>query len=241
MRKKPDMLNQGNKIIKLLFIILVINSCNDKEIVNYEQFSRNIIGDVFYNQFSKQVNDSINLWCNRNLENYQFLCVDKWELDKTICFNKEKDKCVMSLNIQCTRNTCKAEDMHFFYGVKIKDTWFFFIGATIYLPREMYQKDITKPLSFEKLHEIALKEVFSGYLKKKEPIVPFWKFWVEQEYEIDESWFDSHFDISDLGYDDDSQKRIFKQFKDSISQPFKKRDSFEEYYFKNISNPYLFK
>lgn len=64
----------------------------------------------------------------------------------------------------------------------------------------MYQKDITKPLSFEKLHKIALEEVFQGYLMKKEPIVPFWKFWVEQEYEIDESWFDSHFDGPSWGY-----------------------------------------
>jgi hypothetical protein len=34
-----------------------------------------------------------------------------------------------------------------------------------------------------------MKEVFSGYLKKKKT----WKFWKPVEYEVNEAWFDGHF------------------------------------------------
>jgi hypothetical protein len=62
--------------------------------------------------------------------------------------------------------TCNAEDLHFLYEAKISGKWYFFLGATLYLPRNMYQKDTHTPLSFAKLHEIALKEIYEGYLNK---------------------------------------------------------------------------
>ncbi len=36
------------------------------------------------------------------------------------------------------------------------------------VPREHYQSDIYTPVSFEKLHEIAMINIFRGYLKKNE-------------------------------------------------------------------------
>ena len=226
-----------------IYICLVLFcSCNQEENIIYERTSRMIIGNNEYDKVYKQINDSITNWIENKLTYFDVEELNKSiKIDKIVCYNISKNRFVTCLLAKTLKYPNPIDGIHFFYGEKIQDTWYFFQGAHIVLPREMYQSDIHTPLSFEKLHEIALKEVFSGYLKKKEPIVPFWKFWQKQEYEVDESWFDSHFDISDLGYDDDSQKRIFKQFKDSITQPFKNRDSFEEYYFKNISNPYLFK
>jgi len=52
--------------------------------------------------------------------------------------------------------------------LKFKDNGFFFSGGFICIPREYYvSKDkVNEPLSFTKLHEIAMKEVFGGYLKQ---------------------------------------------------------------------------
>lgn len=56
------------------------------------------------------------------------------------------------------------DGMNYFYGVRIKGGWYFFKGPNIFLPRQYYQKDVHKPLSFSKLHEIAMQEIFNGYL-----------------------------------------------------------------------------
>ena len=188
------MLSQGSKLILSLFILFLMYSCNEQGIVNNEQFSKELVGIKEYDMIYKQADDSLYNWAKNKLGLYQYHNNGIiYKVNKIFCFNKSKEKFVSCLMNQCTGIDCVQDDIWFFYGAKIKDTWYFFQGATIVLSREMYQKDVTKPLSFEKLHEIALKEVFSGYLMKKEPIVPFWKFWVEQEYEVDESYFDKHF------------------------------------------------
>jgi len=50
---------------------------------------------------------------------------------------------------------------------------------------------IYTPISFTKLHEIAMKEVFNGYVLKKKKDIGFWKnlFNPEYEYEINERFF----------------------------------------------------
>lgn len=74
-----------------------------------------------------------------------------------------------------------GDGIHLLYGVKIKELWFFFRGPYIFIPREMYvSKDkVNEPLPFAKLHEIAMKEVFGGYLVKN----------ARGKWEINESFF----------------------------------------------------
>jgi hypothetical protein len=196
------MLNQGTKMIRLnvvLFVMFLFYSCENKKAMDYESYSKMSVGKSEYNKIYKQASDSIKLWANKDLGNYGgFKEFNRgYLLDSTICFNKSKNKFVGALLINHKEHeNATLDDIWFFYGAKVDSIWYFFKGADITLPREMYQKDVTKPLSFEKLHEIALKEVFSGYLKEKEPIVPFWKFWQKQEYEVNEAWFDYHFYVS---------------------------------------------
>ena len=73
-----------------------------------------------------------------------------------------------------------VDNLMFIYGVKIENEWYFFDGPGIMVPREMYQKDIHKPLFFTKLHEIAMDTVFKGYLKKNEET---------GEWEINDAFF----------------------------------------------------
>jgi hypothetical protein len=64
--------------------------------------------------------------------------------------------------------------------VKIKGNWYFFRGEGMVLPREYYQKDIHRPLSFEKMKQIATFNIYRHYLKKNK----------QGEWEINERFFD---------------------------------------------------
>lgn len=170
------------KVVLLLLFFSFLFSCKKKKI-ELEKISREIMQDEYTIVYSKAI-DSVLIWSKLELPAYDEF-TRGFFLDSIICFNTKKDKAVMALSYQLEA-PYKHDGMEFFYGAKIKDTWYFFTGAAIHLPREIYQKDVTKPLSFEKLHEIALKEVFSGYLKKKKT----WKFWKPAEWEVNERFFD---------------------------------------------------
>jgi len=73
-----------------------------------------------------------------------------------------------------------ADGITYFYGIKISGGWYFFAGPYLVLPRIGYQKDLHTPLSFTKLHEIAMDTVFKGYLKKNKET---------GEWEINDAFF----------------------------------------------------
>ena len=174
----------------LLFIsVVIIFSCknNEKEIKKetafYKQYSTNIINKNTYQQIYSSAIDSLNLWSDNNLRGYIQLTSKTWQLDSLLCFNKDKNKCVMSILVQNGKDVSNAVD--FFYGVKIHENWYFFSGATAY-PTPYNDKGV---LSFEKLHEIAMKEVFSGYLIKDE----------KGNWVINDKFFEYHFKGSGWG------------------------------------------
>lgn len=152
----------------MFFAFCFLFSCRNKNInktaLLYKTYSTKVATKELYDNVYIMSNDSINNWVKKNLRSMH----DKWQIDSLICFNNKVDKVIMSINSQSYYPNSTMDDLQFFYGVKIKDQWYFFTGATAYLPRKNYQKDITTPLSFEKLHEIAMKEVFGGYLIKDE-------------------------------------------------------------------------
>lgn len=105
-----------------------------------------------------------------------------WKLNNLLCFNKKKEKCVMAIMNQDSK--LLSNSLNIFYGVKIKNKWYFFYGPTIY-PDPYNEHGV---FSFEKLHEIAMKEVFSGYLKKKDR--GFWNnMFGKTEWEINDDFF----------------------------------------------------
>lgn len=171
------MLDHGIKNI-LLFVILFGCSGNTKK--NYLEKSKETIGSSEYFNVIKSAEDSLKNWISNKLGYYSYLGVSKnYKLDTLVCFNNKKDKLVSCLLKQQLLKEGTQDDINNFYGVKINNKWFFFSGETVVLPREMYQKDTHTPLSFEKMHEIALKEVYNGYLT--------------EDGEINEAWFDNIF------------------------------------------------
>ena len=153
--------------------------------------SQVVIGQNKYWGVFNQLNDSILNWQNHKLKWFnEDTTKIKSQIDSILCFNEKGNKMItarfMTGNVS---NNDVMDGIIYYYGAKINNQWYFFSGATIYLPREYYQKDIHTPLSFEKLHEIAMKEVFSGYLIKDE----------KGNWQINDKFFDYHFKESGWG------------------------------------------
>jgi hypothetical protein len=185
------MLNLESKYLIVFSLIILLISCENKEKINskkYKEVSINQIGEKQYNEIKNQINDSVKNWIKNDIIYYgAFQFENTIIVDTLLCLNKTQNKLVSAKLTRHIGEKDNSDGITFFYGAKINNQWYFFRGAFIVLPREMYQKDVTKPLSFEKLHEIALKEVFRGYLKEKER--PFWEFWKPKEYEVNEQFF----------------------------------------------------
>lgn len=178
------MLNHGIKTT-LLFILLHCLGCNlphnksSNELIN---LTKSMIGGREYYKIYNNINDSIKYWSLNKLGYYQYLGKSKkYIVDSLLCFNQEKNRLVTCILQQQLLKEGVQDDIEYLLGESINGRWYFFSGgATLTLPRELYQKDIHSALSLNKLHQIALKEIYSGYLKRNG--------------EINEDWFLSHFE-----------------------------------------------
>lgn len=182
------MLPQGRCIL-FLFVLLFAFSCNNKKQVDFvretqicKAYSQKVATKPIYEKVYNAANDSIKRWCEKELSDCEYIRINRWRIDSLVCFSDDARKCIMALCKQSTfYKDQDADGIKFLYGVNIKGGWYFFLGAYIVIPREMYvSKDkLNEPLSFAKLHEIAMKEVFDGYLVKN----------AKGKWEINEEWF----------------------------------------------------
>lgn len=163
------MSTQISKNIVFITSIFIAISCNtENETKIAKTVSIDKIGYENYMKIYKSANDSINCWSNNYLKGFIQTKYDNWKLDSLMCFNHNKDKFISAILIQSSFfKSAVQDDIWYFYGVKIKGKWYFFQGSSVALPREMYQDNIHTPLSFEKLHEIAMKQIYKRYLKPK--------------------------------------------------------------------------
>lgn len=206
-----------------LLLFVIITACNRPEKTSKEknlkilEISKKMVGEENYDSIYQQALDSLNTWCAVKLSAYQSIWSFNYRLDSVICFNREKDRMVTTILVRCHRRECETDDVHYFYGAKIKGRWYFFQGGgTMVVLREHYQKNIHTPVSFEKLHELAVDQMLRGYIKKKAGL-----------WEINDAFFTHHFE--NVGWGDfNSQTR-----KDTVTygQRFtNKRAYFESIY-----------
>jgi hypothetical protein len=189
------MLNQGNKYLLLLLCSICLFSCADKskkmqeEWLLYKDYSSQLVSQELYEQVLQEANDSVKNWLSNNLSNYLYEKNNDWRLDSLLCFNKNIDKCIMTLMLRDTLyKPTNSDGISHFYGIKIRNTWYFFRGAHMVVPREFYQEDIHTPLSFEKLKQIATSNIYRGYLKKGK----------KGQWEINERFFDQVIPLNHL-------------------------------------------
>jgi hypothetical protein len=182
-------MDMSRREIRILFswlFLFILWSCQNSEKKKFEEktklYSRTsklIVGTEQYVTVYRNIYDSLNSWAENKLDAYR-IATEPWKIDSLLCFNKQGDRLISSFQYQYTSEPTNHDGMILFYGIKMKNQWYFFHGPSIHLPREYYQKDTHTPLSFEKLHEIAMKEIFSGYLKKDKA----------GKWEINERFFD---------------------------------------------------
>ena len=155
----------------MLSSLFVFFSCN-KERRNEDRpaysdlhsVSINIIGTELYPLIYQSASDSLDSFSSNKLSGFKDITGTSWKLDSLIVFNKSKDKCVMAFYVQYGEGV--SNGVNYLYGISIKRNWYFFRGPHLYIPSEGYGYSKNTPLPFPKLHEIAMGNIFKGYLKK---------------------------------------------------------------------------
>lgn len=195
-KTKEVMLNQG-KIIAVGFLLLYSTSCNNNSNNEIKRKTIKQIGKNNYNAIYLNAVDSIISWTNNNLGYYQYCGKSKnCFLDSLLCFNSNSTRLIGAILKQQLITSSIGDDIDYFYGEKINNNWYFFSGPNLFILREnIPNQNIQTPLSYQQLHDIALKEIFSAYLTKNG--------------EINEAWFDSHFEGPGWGNFDNQKASDF--------------------------------
>ena len=220
-----------NREIKYLLFIVFIVACTktdddrNKKIV---EVSLATIGISEYNNIYQQATDSLKIWDTAKLSGYKSIWSYKYQLDSTLCFNSDRDRVIAAILVECDLSNCVQDDVHYFYGAKINQQWYFFKGASMTVPREHYQSEIDTPLSFEKLHELAMKNIFRGYLKKNS----------KDEWEINDAFFT--YQLEDVGWGD-FNRQSHKDTLENGKRFTNKKDYFESIYLRQSKEKWLYR
>ena len=185
------MSRQGNNVLYCFLFCLFIISCNKHKKYDAEEiqkirqtnisFSKSIAGENEYYNIYCNINDTVISWIDNQLRGYRYFNEEReWLVDSILCINKGGNKLITGILKRSLSNESTGDFIKYFYGVKIKEEWYFFPGPTLVLPREYYQEDIHTPLSFEKLQQIATAHIYRGYLKQGK----------KGQWEINDRFFD---------------------------------------------------
>lgn len=132
MKKRMVLLKQ-DKFITVLLLLCLVSACQNEKMewrqrkVLYKNHSIQQIGIEEYNMVYNAAKDSLKNWTNNHLNAYTLYEDNRWFLDNLVCFNKEKDRCIMALSYQLDCSS-DHDGMEWFYGAKIKGKWYFFRG-----------------------------------------------------------------------------------------------------------------
>jgi hypothetical protein len=197
------MLKKGIKFI--LISLLLCGSCNynsnnnDKiKISDYQLNSNNYVNNNF-NKYSKiytLLNDSIGIYVDSLLKEFQTQYRREWQLDSMLVVNSENDKLVATINITIdTCNHCEMDQVSKLLGKKINGKWYFFMGGGhLAIPRNYFGKDEYHPLTFHELSQIGRKDFLESALIKN----------AAGEYVVNDKWINAHFynnGFASMGWD----------------------------------------
>jgi hypothetical protein len=133
-------------------------------------------------------------------------------LDSLFAFNTKGDRFITCRHLYVNIPKASADELKFYFGEKIQGRWYFFPGASIVIPRSMVKgHDASKPLSYQQLHQIALKEVYSGYL--------------DSFGNINEDWFIKHFENVGMCADCKTREDFQKSILEGVAAQWANRDT----------------
>lgn len=173
------MLDRG-KITIICICAILIESCSNSNLE--KEKSLLISGKSEYITTYRNLCDSVANWTANKLGLYTFEKGKfEYQIDSLLCFNKSFDRVIACILMQTIEKPSSSDGIIYMYGEKTNDKWYFARGASIVIPRSMVAgHPENEPLSYQQLHEIALKEVYSGYLNAMG--------------NINEDWFKMHFE-----------------------------------------------
>lgn len=198
---------EKSNIVRTVLIFCLLAACTPAQRHEREQDYARIIGALNLQTISSyemkriysKANDSLVSWELHGLKLYlNILKKESWRLDSLFVFNAKGDKLASVILSQTPKSLKSNSDALIdFYGVKIDSNWYFFAGATHIVPRDLYidtlKHNIFTPLSFEQLHELAIKRIYKGYLKTSFPNDT-------TNLSINQKWFDEIAGKHDGGY-----------------------------------------
>lgn len=175
-----------NKVCSILLIISFLFCCTPNKKKEDLQTTNRIIdftslriGEANYWKIHEMMLDSISNWERNGLPSWRIDSTTvEFEVDSVFCINKNLDKIIAAHLGRQLLSSGTLDGIAYLYGVKIEEKWYFFSGPTMYVPR--YKEHLYTPTSFTKLHEIAMDNIFKGYLKKNKQ---------SGEWEINEGFF----------------------------------------------------
>ena len=181
-----------------------------------------VAGANGYNNIYKLLNDTLTIWKQYKIFGSLDSVYSIQYSDSLLCFNQNADRlitCILNKYVN-KKEKSVADGINFFYGEKIDKKWYFFKGPYIHIPREIIKNhDIQTPLDYQQLHQIALKEVYSGYLSRGE---------------INEDWFTNHFENSGYGNFNDQESSL--KFLHTDRKFTDKRKFFEAIHLQSVRN-----
>lgn len=183
------MLRRDNYFYIILTLISLLQfNCqrNNNELVLKEKCI-SVIGVSNYKNIIRIANDSIINWKKNN---FSYLSeskgISEYTVDSLLISNKSGTRVITCLLAKTFLKPNPAGGIEFFYGERINDIWYFTRGASIFIPYEMKKSKNQLPYDYSELHQIALKEVYRGYLKSNG--------------EINEELFIHHFDNAIMNF-----------------------------------------
>jgi hypothetical protein len=181
------MLRKDLNLGRLLMALLILGNfqCRQGK-KNFEEkierVSEGIISKADKHMIYAKMCDSLKCWIMNRLSYYQKYDSElEYHIDSTLCFNKDGTRLVTCIIQKDLGKISVADGIDFFYGERINEQWYFWRSGHIVIPRSMLKSHgENKALSYELLHQIALREVYARYLTNSE--------------EINEEWFTSQFE-----------------------------------------------
>jgi len=214
------MLNRGISYITFFFLISCTNSKNTGNLTTeLKSKSKTIIGESNYDAVLNRINDTILSWKLNRLRDYTEN-ESQYRVDSLLCFNTNRNRLITCLIGKALIKPNPTGGITFMLGEKISNEWYFFKSSHIFIPYELKKIKDGEPFEFEELHEIALKEVYGGYLNEKG--------------EINEAWFTSLFEGPGWG-DFENQESSLKFL--NVTEKFTdKRNFFEAIHLQSVKN-----
>ena len=225
MTPEVDMLNLDKKQIVILF--LLIFGCVqkiDKE-TSFKKNSLSVISRSDQNKFISEISDTLKIW---ELNSIGKLKSVKGEfsirLDSLLCFNFTGTRFITCIHTYIEREGPKSDGLVCFYGEKINNKWYYFSGNSFVISRATFNdQDINKPLSYQQLHQAALKNIYSGYLKNGQ---------------INEDWFTEHFE--GIGWGDFQHQETSDEYLGLKGKRFtNRREFFEAIHLQSVKNNWV--